>query len=360
MNILVVHTPVGPWGSGRGGGVERTLEALVVGLLQRGHGVTVLAAEGSSLPSSCRGATLWHEPGLPQPSWQHQPRGAPVQIPAGSLLGACWQRALAEQDRFDVLLNLGYDWLPLWLTPHTRTPLAHLVSMGSVSTAMDTVIAAISRSHHRHLAFHSAAQASDFVLSAPPLLLGNGFALERYQFNGAPEAQLGWAGRVAPEKGLEDAAAAAARLQLPLVVMGLVEDQPYAEVVQSGVPAGTLQWRGFLEAEDLQHELGRCRVLLNTPKWNEAFGNVVVEALACGVPVATYRRGGPAELIAEGVNGALAEPDDVEALVAACRRALVIERRACRQWSETHCSLAGFAARVEAWLGALVLDSCSG
>jgi len=353
MRLLVVSTPVGSLGSGRGGGVERTLGSLVAGLLDRGHSITVLAATGSQLPRGCERARLWTVDGHDQPSWQHLDYDAPVQLPADSLLANLWWRALADQDQFDVVLNLGYDWLPLWLTPLTRTPLAHLVSMGSVSGAMDQVIARISASHPQHLAFHSACQASDFSLSQPPVLLGNGFDLERYPFSPQARDQLGWAGRVAPEKGLEDAAVAAAQLGLPLVVMGLIEDQAYAARVEASVPAGTLTWRGFLQAAELQAELGRCRALLNTPKWNEAFGNVVVEALACGVPVATYARGGPGELVQEGRNGALARPDDVQDLVAACRRALRVDRAACRRWAETHCSLAGFALRVETWLQGL-------
>ena len=67
--------------------------------------------------------------------------------------------------------------------------------------------------------------------------------------------------------------------------------------------ASTLVSRGFLPTEQLQDELGRCRALLMTPKWIEAYGNVVAEALACGVPVVTYRRGGPAELVEDGVSG---------------------------------------------------------
>ncbi|MEB3263267.1 MAG: glycosyltransferase [Synechococcus sp.] len=350
MRILVVSTPVGCLGSGQGGGVELTAASLVAGLLERGHRLTVLAGEGSRLPEGCGAAELWCEAGVGQPSWQHRSREAPVEIPAGALLPRLWRRALREQHHFDGLLNLAYDWLPLWLTPHTRTPLLHLVSMGSVGEAMDGVIAEIARSHPHHLAFHTAAQAADFDLPGPPRLVGNGFDLARYQFRGQPRQQLGWAGRIAPEKGLEDAAAVAARLALPLRVWGLREDEAYARQVEASVPAGTIEWRGFLPTERLQEELGHCAVLLNTPKWNEAFGNVVVEAMACGVPVAAYARGGPAELVQEGLNGALAAPDDLDALQAAVERARALPRGGPRRWAEQHCSRAAFAARIEAWL----------
>ena len=63
----------------------------------------------------------------------------------------------------------------------------------------------------------------------------------------------------------------------------------------------------FNETNKLQKELGRrCRALLNTPKWNEAYGNVVVEALACGVPVIAYRKGVDlVEIIQHGETGFL-------------------------------------------------------
>jgi UDP-glucose:tetrahydrobiopterin glucosyltransferase len=352
MRILVVSTPVGALGSGRGGGVELTATALVAGLLQRGHALTVLAAAGSVLPASCAAASLWTCSGSSQASAQHQQRSAPVTMAADGLLPRFWRRVLAEGPAagFDAVLNLAYDWLPFWLTPTAPLPIFHLVSMGSVSEAMDEVIAEIARWDQRRLAFHTRAQAADFALPQPPVVVGNGFDLAAYGFCDQPQQLLGWVGRVAPEKGLEDAAAAAAQLGLPLAVWGLVEDPAYAARVEASVPAGTLQWRGFLPTAQLQAALGHCRALLNTPKWNEAYGNVVVEAMACGVPVVAYRRGGPAELVQPGLNGLLVEPDNVAALAAAVAQVGAIDRSACRRWVERNASRAALAQRLEAWL----------
>lgn len=356
MKLLVVSTPLGPLGSGRGGGVELTLAGLVAGLLQRGHRITVLAAEGSVLPADCAAAQLWTCPGEPQLSVQHQGREALITMQADGLLARFWRRVLAEAPAagFDAVLNLSYDWLPFWLTPTAPLPILHLVSMGSVTAAMDAVIAEVAAWDQRRLAFHTASQAADFALPQPPVLVGNGFDLSAYQFCGQPEPLLGWVGRVAPEKGLEDAAAAAARVGLPLAVWGLLEDQAYGEAVEASVPPGTLQWRGFLPTAQLQAELGRCLALLNTPKWNEAYGNVVVEAMACGVPVLAYRRGGPGELVQPGLNGWLVAADDVAALAQAVGQVESLDRSACRQWVAQHASRAVLAQRIEAWLkGAL-------
>ena len=352
MKLLVVTTPLGPIGSGRGGGVEITLVGLVAGLLGRGHGVTVLAATGSQLPASCAAAHIWTCDGRPQISAQHQDRQALITLAADGLLPRFWRRVLAmgPASGFDAVINLAYDWLPLWLTPTAPLPIFHLVSMGSVGDAMDQAIAELAVWDQRRLAFHTAVQAADFELPHPPVVVGNGFDLDAYTFRADPEPLLGWVGRIAPEKGLEDAAAAAARLGWPLAVWGLQEDPAYAAAVQASVPDGTLQWRGFMPTAALQLELGHCTVLLNTPKWNEAYGNVVVEAMACGVPVVAYRRGGPGELVQTGLNGVLVEPDDVIALAAAVTRAASLDRWACRRWVEDHASREVLARRIEAWL----------
>ena len=349
-DLVLVSTPIGYLGSGRGGGVELTLASLTQGLQARGHRLTLVAPEGSSLPAGCDGVALHTVAGGDQPSWQHADADGPVLIPPDAVLPRLWERALALGKEADAVLNFSYDWLPLWLTPRVQPRIFHLISMGSVARVMDQLVADLACWDQRRLAFHTHRQAADFSLPAAAQVVGNGFDLSRYQFQPEAGGALGWAGRVAPEKGLEDAAAVAAALQEPLQVWGLVEDPAYAARVERAVPPGTIVWRGFLPTAELQKELGRCRALINTPKWNEAYGNVVVEALACGVPVVAYDRGGPGELLQNGVTGWLVPPDDRDALLAATRKVDAIDRQACRRWVEAHASQAVFAERVEQWL----------
>ena len=113
---------------------------------------------------------------------------------------------------------------------------------------------------------------------------------------------------------------------------------------------------GFLSTDELQKELGKCRGLLNTPKWNEAYGNVVVEALACGVPVVAYKRGGPSEIIQHGQTGYLANPDDKKNMLSYVEIIEKIKRKKCREWVEKNASVDIFANKVVNWLNKVIVE----
>jgi len=135
-----------------------------------------------------------------------------------------------------------------------------------------------------------------------------------------------------------------------LNVWGVIEDETYASKIEQSFPQGTINWMGFLSTNELQKQLGKCRVLLNTPKWNEAYGNVIVEALACGVPVVAYKRGGPSEIIQHGQTGYLADPDDKKNMLYYVEIIEKIKRQKCRDWVEKNASSDIFANKVVNWL----------
>ena len=152
LRIVIVSTPVGPLGSGVGGGVELTLHSLVYGLSGLGHSVEVVAPAGSLHV----GARVHQIEGVLQPSSQLADRAAPVELPTGSVLAAMWQRIADLQDDIDVVVNLGYDWLPLYLTSFLAVPVVHFISMGSLNDAMDAAIHDLARRHPDRLGAHTA------------------------------------------------------------------------------------------------------------------------------------------------------------------------------------------------------------
>lgn len=350
LQILFVSTPVGPLGSGLGGGVELTLANLAQALMLRGHRVVTLAPQGSSWAGL--DLDLEPVPGALQSTAQSQGRGAAITLPPNPVLGHLWEAARQRQSAFDVIVNFAYDWLPFYLTPFFDRPIAHLVSMGSLTAAMDQIIGQTLERFPHSIGVHSRVQAQTFAFGDRCRVLANGFDLARYQFvaqPGKPQA-LGWVGRIAPEKGLEDAVAAIAQTGQPLKVWGAMEYPDYWADIQRRFPAAKLEYGGFVSTDALQAQLGQCQGLVMTPKWVEAFGNVAIEALACGVPVVSYGRGGPLEIVEEGVTGFLVEPDSVAGLVAAIAQLPQIDRTACRLRAESHYSLAAMGARTEQWL----------
>ena len=350
MRIVLISTPLGFLGSGKGGGVELTLNSLVKGLLSLNHMVDVVAPINSKLSLSNKKARLHLVEGKEQISWQHQDYYSPVTIPDNSLLSGMIEKGFDVGKKADILLNLAYDWLPIWLTLTSKIPIAHIISMGSESSVVSNVISNVHSKYPLNFAFHSKAQACDYPSIMNPIVVGNGFELDNYFFQDSMKGPLAWVGRVSPEKGLEDAAYVANEIGEKLNVWGIVQDESYAKKIENSYPPGLIEWKGFLETNKLQKELGKCRALLNTPKWNEAYGNVVVEALACGVPVISYERGGPGEIIQHGETGFLVKPDNRDDLLSYLKIIHKIDRRNCRKWVENNASTNIFAYKVVSWL----------
>ena len=350
LKLILVSTPIGYLGSGKGGGVELTIVSLIKGLISLGHKIILIAPKGSKLPFESELIEIRLIDGVDQPSWQHQNRKDPVLIPSKSVLPNLWEEVIDIANESDAVINFAYDWLPLWLTKTQSIKIFHLISMGAESIVMKETISEISELFPFRLAFHTKRQSKDYFLKTDPIIVGNGFDTDDYLFNKNENGPLGWAGRIAPEKGLEDAVKVANDLGEKLLVWGLIEDKEYASKIENTFTKKIIEWKGFLPTKKFQEQLGRCRALINTPKWNEAYGNVIVEAMACGVPVIAYDLGGPGELIEDGFNGFLVKPNDIEGLMKATKSISEIKRKNCRAWFEKKATSKVFAERVENWL----------
>ncbi|MEQ9552708.1 MAG: glycosyltransferase family 4 protein [Coleofasciculus sp. G3-WIS-01] len=346
LKLLLISSPVGPLGSGLTGGVEFKLRNVASDLVRRGHQVTIVAMEGST----GWGMPLVEISGMVQTSAQTQARDTPIIIPPSSVLAGFWDYARQVQCDYDVIVNFAYDWLPFYLTPFFNRPIAHWVTMSSISDAMDEIIEQVVMAFPGTVGINSQSQAATFRFGTRCRYLGNGIELSCYNFCPEPEPWLAWLGRISPEKGLEDAVAASQMTGIPLKIMGVLQNQDYWQQILRDYPEAPIHYLGFFSTSELQQHLRQCRGLLMTPRWVESFGNVAIEALACGVPVIAYRRGGPTEIVEEGKTGFLVEPDSVAGLVEAIKGLDRINRNTCRQQAEAKYSTQAMCDRVEQWL----------
>jgi UDP-glucose:tetrahydrobiopterin glucosyltransferase len=345
LRLLFVSTPVGPLGTGLGGGVELTLYNIAQEMIRRGHKLQIIAPSGSTWNS----LPIVQIPGNLQIIAQSQERTDPITMPENSVLANMWDYARQVQSEYDLIVNFAYDWLPLYLTPFFQRPIAHLISMGSLSNALDQIIKQVAKRFPGTIGFHSLAQAATFTLDQQFFCLSNGIDVSLYEFCAQPKQQLAWVGRISPEKGLEDAVSVAQITNIPLKIMGKLQDKSYWEQICQNYPNAAFEYLGFLSTSQMQQVVRECRALLMTHRWVEAFGNVAIEALACGVPVISYRRGGPAEIVKDGKTGFLVEPDSIPGLVDAVSRLDKINRHTCRTWAETEFSLEALGDRFEQW-----------
>jgi UDP-glucose:tetrahydrobiopterin glucosyltransferase len=348
LKLLFVSTPVGSLGSGLGGGVELTIVNMTQILAQRGYEVSVLAPMGSRLSNDK--IQVIEVEGVSQPSIQTQSRDSLITMPTDSLLGNLWDYVRVHQNDYDLIVNVAYDWLPFYLTAFLDIPVAHLVSMGSLSDGMDAIIARVAEQFPGSVSVYTQTQADTFVCGDRFFPIGFGLDLSLYDFCDHPQPHLGWMGRISPEKALEDAVAAAYQCQMPLMVMGKLQDPDYFNGIQASFPKGTLNYLGFKSTQEMQSILRTCQALVATPRWVEAFGIVMIEALACGVPVIAYERGGPIEIVRSGQTGFLVAPDSVDGLVRAIQQLPTLSRKDCRQQAEDEYSLDALGDRTEQWL----------
>ena len=139
-------------------------------------------------------------------------------------------------------------------------------------------------------------------------------------------------GRVAPEKGLDQAIEIAKRVDMPLRIGAKIDPtnvEYYRTVIEPLLDHPLIEFVG--EVTDLEKDdfIGDAYALLAPYDGPEPFGLVFIEALACSTPVIAYRRGSIPEIIDHGVTGFIC--DTLEEMIHSVRHVSLLERAHCRQ-----------------------------
>ena len=146
-----------------------------------------------------------------------------------------------------------------------------------------------------------------------------------------PGEYLAFLGRISPEKRVDRAIEIARRVGLPLRIAAKIDraDQPYFErEIAPLLSDPGVEFIGEITDAEKNEFLGRAIALLFPIDWEEPFGLVMIEAMACGTPVVAWRRASVPEVVDNGETGFVV--DSLEEAVSATALARRIDRAGCR------------------------------
>lgn len=167
----------------------------------------------------------------------------------------------------------------------------------------------------------------------------NAVAVDRYRCSSTvpADAPLVFLGRIESIKGPHVAIEAARRSGRRLIIAGNVPEADehqrfFREAIEPHVDGRTVVYVGPVDDAAKNELLGGAAALLMPVLWDEPFGIVMAEALACGTPVIGFNRGAVPEVVDDGVTGFVTA--DVESMTRAIGRLAGVERPACRAAAE--------------------------
>jgi glycosyltransferase involved in cell wall biosynthesis len=310
--------PVPPTGYG---GIELVVSLLADGLVDAGHEVTLFAS-GDSLTKANLSYIFERAPseliGRAIPEIRHAL--------------ACYARA----DEFDVIND------------HSGIPAAALG--GAVGTPVLHTVHGPLDTHEAQHAYASIAEVSPGVglisisenqrRPMPDLpwvaTVPNAIDLSLYPSKPHKGEYLLFLGRFSPDKGAHRAIAVAMELGLPLKMAGKnrepKEREYFAELVEPHVGHGGIEWLGEVTHGEKVELLQDARATLFPIEWEEPFGLVMIESMACGTPVIATRHGAVPEVIEHGVSGIIVE--NYREMAGALEQADALDPNECRRYVE--------------------------
>jgi glycosyltransferase involved in cell wall biosynthesis len=341
MHVVMIAASRFPLKEPFAGGLESLTWNLCRGLRHRGIRVSVFAGRGSDPHLGVRelatrpldlSAAARQDVAMPPAVWLSE-HHAYLQV----------MLELQQREDVDVIHNNSLHHLPVAMAVACRAPMVttlHTPPTPWLEPAIE--IAEDPRSHYVAVSEHTRASWRHVVDSE---VVPNGVDVRRWR-PGPGGDSLAWVGRLVPEKAphlaIDIARAAGMRLRLA----GPVGDADYVRDMVTPRLGPDVEYLGHLRTDELGTLFGASAATLVTPVWDEPYGLVAAESLACGTPVVAFDRGGLPEFVTDEV-GRVVGRDDVAGAADAVRHAVSLDRDACRAHAVRHCSV---ERMVEAYL----------
>ncbi|ORV56128.1 glycosyltransferase [Mycobacterium florentinum] len=303
------------------GGVEAVLADLADALVARGHDVTVVGAGQPG--TTARFVPVWDQTlpdrlGEPYPEVMHalKVRSTIARIAAAERIDIVHDHTFAGVLNVPVYHELGLSTVVTVHGPIDKDLYPYYRELGD-----DVALVAIS-DRQREL--------------APDLnwvgRVHNALQIEQWPFQSDKDDYALFLGRFAPYKGAHLAVQAAHDAGIPLVLAGKCNEpaeKAYFDERVRPLLASSDHVFGEADAASKRKLLAGARCLLFPIQWEEPFGVVMIEAMACGTPVVALRGGAVPEVVVDGVTGVICERP--AQLAAAIERAGSLDPHACRR-----------------------------
>ncbi len=312
------------------GGLEMHTHILARSLRERGHDVTLFASTRSDpslgLEAICEETSLL-ETGIDEANDVAFFREHHAYL---DLMTALRSRS------FDLIHNNSLHYLPVSMSETLSVPIVTTLHTPPFCWLESGI--RLNRGPMTYVAVSEATAAMWRHVAHAHHVIPNGIDLRHFPYQPIANQKpyLIWYGRIVPEKGLDYAIDASRLAGLPLRIAGPISNQGYFDKLIAPRLGGDVEYVGHLSHIALSKLVGGAVAALCTPRWEEPYGLVVAEALACGTPVAAFSRGGLPALLTPDC-GVLAEPDNVSSLASAVLAASLLERSACRAYAEHYC-----------------------
>ena len=314
------------------GGIERIVSMLCDGLTDKGHEVTLFASPGSTAKGKL--ISVFEKPLLDANiSWSN---------PIWNLRNLSLATEMANNGEFDIV-HSHLDLWALFFQNLTKTPVIHtmhnpLYRTNADANKDDRLRLFSEEAKRTNIVFISQSAKDQAMLEFPEKrsrIIYNGSDLSHFDFNPKGGEHFVWVARMNKHKGVENAIAAAEKLDVKLLLAGRIDStqQKYFDDVIKPHLNEKIKYVGELTEDQLSDFYGSAKALLYPIEWEEPFGLVVTESMACGTPVIAYRRGSMPELIDNGKNGFVID-SNVDLLVEAMKKVDQIDRTLVRRQVE--------------------------
>jgi glycosyltransferase involved in cell wall biosynthesis len=310
------------------GGVEAVVSVLSEALMRRGNDVTLFCAPGST--SSARVVTLLED-------------AHPDEIERSLFEVDHVARAFAaidlarESRRFDVVHD-HCGFTALAMADRLDTPLVHTLH-GQFTDAT----AAFYTRHESKATLVAISRAQRAKAPRPMrgvAVIPNPIDVRGWPLQERKQDYVLWIGRMTAEKGPHRAIAAAREAGVRLVLAGVIQSGQqsfFDREVAPHIDGDRVSFLGEVGGAPKRSLFAGARALLMPISWEEPFGMVMVEALACGTPVIAFPAGAAKDLVLDGRTGFLVR--DERAMAGAIGRLESIAASDCRAWVAEHCDV---------------------